>query len=153
MLCIYVEMNMEGELRKLGKTQNCILGGGDCWSLSITSYHLVSHLGWQSLPEIIKTAIITYRVNRRFSFHMVQLVFQMVQFGVFQMVQFPDGSAGCVSDGSVGCVPDGLVWCVPDCSVSKWLRLMCSHSSVWCVPDSLVCCWWFSLMCSRSYLG
>ena len=131
MLCIYVEMNMEGELGKLRKTQNCILDGGDCRSLSHTSYHLVSHLVWQSLPEITETAIITNRVNRYFSFHMVQLnVFQMVLFGVFQMVQFPDGSADCVSDGSVGCVQDGLVYCVPDCSVSNWLSLMCSNGLV-----------------------
>ena len=92
MLYIYVEMNIVGQLRKLGKTQNCIFGGEDCWSLSLTSHHHVSHLGCQSLPETTKTAIINHRVNRWFSFHMVQFdVFQMVQFGVFQMVQFPDG--------------------------------------------------------------
>ena len=34
-----------GELGKLGKTQNCILGGGDHWWPIFMRYHLVSHLG------------------------------------------------------------------------------------------------------------
>ena len=52
-----------GGLRKRRKTQNCILGGGNPWWPSFTSHHLVSHLGWQPLPEITKMAIITHKVN------------------------------------------------------------------------------------------
>ena len=55
----------------------------------------MSHLGWQSLPEITETAIIAHKVNRWFSFHIVWLdVFQMVQFDAFRMVYY-------VADGSV----------------------------------------------------
>ena len=72
----------------------------------LSSYHLVSYLGWQPWPEITEKeiAIITQRVNL-------------------------DGSVGCVSDGLVWCVPDGLVWW------SRWFSLMFSNGSVWCFPD------------------
>ena len=59
-----VVMNMGKELGKLQKTLNCILGGGDCWWPYFTSYHLVSHLGWQPLLEITKMAIITHRISK-----------------------------------------------------------------------------------------
>ena len=55
MLRINVEMNM-GELGKLEKTQNCIVGGGDRWRPSFTSYHLVGHLGWQPESILCKNA-------------------------------------------------------------------------------------------------
>ena len=64
MLCINVEMNMEGELRKLRKTEKLHFKWRDCWPLSLTSYHFIGNLGWQLLPEITKTAIITHRVNK-----------------------------------------------------------------------------------------
>ena len=41
-----------------------ILGGGDLWWPSFTSYHLVSHLGLQPLSEITKMAIITQSQHR-----------------------------------------------------------------------------------------
>ena len=46
---INVKTNMGGELKKLGKTQNCILGGGGTIGDHISPDIILSddHLGWQ----------------------------------------------------------------------------------------------------------
>ena len=43
---------MGGRTWKLRKSKYCILGGGNLRWPSLISYHLVGHLGWQSLLEI-----------------------------------------------------------------------------------------------------
>ena len=93
MLCINVEMNMGGTWKTWKNSKLHFRWRG----LLVTIYHLVSHLGWQPLPEITNMAIITHRVSLRiFQFDVFQVVqfgvIEMVQFGVFKMVQFPDGS-------------------------------------------------------------
>ena len=39
---------------KIGKTENTSLDKGEPWWLSLISYHVVSHSGWQPLPKITK---------------------------------------------------------------------------------------------------
>ena len=51
------------EYWKTQKTQNSSLTTDDLWWPSLISYHLVSHLWWQPLPEITKMTLTTDRVN------------------------------------------------------------------------------------------